>query len=64
MFIQAGSSMEYGISKAPHNEKINVNRNFTMNFKIKIYSNIKKSKLNYVVLRLYQIYGLTKKLID
>ena len=46
MFIQAGSSMEYGISKAPHNEKNKCKPKFYYGIsKIKIYSNIKKKQI-------------------
>ncbi len=63
MFIQAGSSMEYGISKAPHNEKNKCKPKFYYGIsKLKSTQILKKSKLNYVVLRLYQIYGPYQKI--
>lgn len=64
LFIQAGSSMEYGNLKSPNNEKSKCKPNSIYGkskFKSTNYI-IKKSKFRYVILRLYQIYGPHQKI--
>lgn len=64
LFIQAGSSMEYGNLKSPNNEKSKCKPN-SIYGKSKLKSSnyiSKKSNFRYVILRLYQIYGPHQKL--
>lgn len=63
LFIQAGSSLEYGKAKSPNLENIKCLPN-TIYGKSKFKSTLllKKSKFNYVALRLYQIYGPHQKI--
>ena len=62
LFIQIGSSLEYGNQKSPHHEKLKCNP-IGVYGKSKLRSTkyilkaAKKKKLPYVILRLYQIYG-------
>lgn len=62
LFIQAGSSLEYGKLKSPHKETNNsspvssyAKAKFLANLYLKKIS--KKFKFDYLVLRIYQIYG-------
>ena len=63
LFIQAGSSMEYGKIKSPNYEK-NYAKPNSIYGKSKLRSTryLEKSKINYIVLRLYQIYGPHQKI--
>ena len=63
LFIQAGSSMEYGKIKSPIFEK-NYTRPNSIYGKSKLKSTkyLEKSKINFIVLRLYQIYGPYQKI--
>ena len=63
LFIQIGSSLEYGRSKSPHMEKIKCNP--VSNYgKAKLLSSkyIEKNIKNYIILRLYQVYGPYQKI--
>ena len=63
LFIQAGSSMEYGLAKSPNYEKSKCKpKSYYGASKLKSTEVLKKSKLNYIVLRLYQIYGPYQKI--
>lgn len=63
LFIQAGSSMEYGLAKSPNYEKSKCKpKSYYGTSKLKSTEALKKSKLNYIVLRLYQIYGPYQKI--
>lgn len=62
LFIQAGSSLEYGNLKSPHSEnKKTIPRSFYGKAKLKATNFIlnlsKKEKIPFIVLRLYQVYG-------
>ena len=66
LFIQAGSSLEYGNAKAPHTEKLNCNPISHYGLaKLKATKLIKKTylkkKFPFIVLRFYQIYGQHQK---
>ena len=62
IFIQIGSSLEYGKVSTPHKEKFKCKPNSHYGLaKLKATNYIKKSNLPYVVLRLYQVYGPFKK---
>lgn len=62
LFIQAGSSLEYGKSKSPHKE---LKRSFPLSpyARAKFLANLylkkisEKFKFDYLILRIYQIYG-------
>ena len=62
LFLQIGSSLEYGKQKPPHHERMNCYPTATYGkSKLKIYKLYNSSSKNiiflYVILRLYQIYG-------
>ena len=62
LFIQIGSSLEYGKKNSPHHEKLKGNPNAVYGqSKLKstnyILKMAKKFKFKFVILRLYQIYG-------
>ena len=66
LFIQIGSSLEYGSLKSPHFErKKSSTRSIYGNAKLKATNYIKKftkkNNLNFLVLRLYQVYGPYQK---
>ncbi len=62
LFIQAGSSMEYGTIKSPNleNKKTKPNSIYGIS-KLKSTKYLEQSEINYVILRLYQIYGPYQK---
>ena len=62
IFIQIGSSLEYGKVSNPHKEqyKCKPNSHYGM-AKLKATNYLKKSNLPYVILRLYQVYGPFQK---
>tara|TARA_E500000178_G_scaffold350149_1_gene408515 strand:+ start:1284 stop:2177 length:894 start_codon:yes stop_codon:yes gene_type:complete len=63
LFIQAGSSMEYGSTKSPNYENFKCKpKSYYGISKLKSTQLLKKSGLNYIVLRLYQIYGPHQKI--
>ena len=63
LFIQAGSSMEYGLAKSPNYENSECKpKSYYGISKLKSTQALKKSQLNYIVLRLYQIYGPYQKI--
>ena len=63
LFIQAGSSMEYGSTKSPNYENFKCKpKSYYGISKLKSTQLLKDSGLNYVVLRLYQIYGPHQKI--
>lgn len=63
LFIQAGSSMEYGATKSPNFENFKCKpKSYYGISKLKSTQLLKKSGLNYIVLRLYQIYGPHQKI--
>ena len=62
LFLQIGSSLEYGKKNSPHHEKLKGNPNAVYGqSKLKstnyIFKTAKKYKFKFIVLRLYQIYG-------
>ena len=62
LFIQIGSSLEYGKKKSPHYESLNCNPNAYYGMsKLKstkyILKSNKKKSFPFIVLRLYQVYG-------
>ena len=62
LFIQAGSSLEYGGKKTPHRENDTCKPNSIYGkSKFKSTNYLTKSGLNFVVLRLYQVYGPYQK---
>ena len=62
IFIQIGSSLEYGKISTPHKEKSKCKPNSYYGIaKLKATNYVKKSNIPYVVLRLYQIYGPFQK---
>ena len=62
LFIQAGSSMEYGTIKSPNleNKKTKPNSIYGIS-KLKSTKYLEQSEINFVILRLYQIYGPHQK---
>ena len=62
-FLQAGSSLEYGRKKFPNEEKDKCKPDAIYGkSKLKSTEYIEKSGLNYIILRLYQIYGPYQKI--
>ena len=62
LFLQGGSSLEYGVSKNKNFENDNCKPNsFYGQSKLKATKYIQKSGINYIILRLYQIYGPYQK---
>ena len=62
LFLQIGSSLEYGKKNSPHHEKLKGNPDAVYGqSKLKstnyIFKIAKKNKFRFIVLRLYQIYG-------
>ena len=63
LFLQAGSSLEYGKKKSPNREEDRCNPiSFYGKSKLKSTEYLKRSGLNFIVLRLYQIYGPFQKI--
>jgi nucleoside-diphosphate-sugar epimerase len=63
LFIQAGSSMEYGSTQSPNYENLKCKpKSYYGISKLKSTQLLKDSGLNYIVLRLYQIYGPHQKI--
>ena len=63
LFLQAGSSLEYGKKKSPNREEDRCKPiSFYGKSKLKSTEYLKRSGLNFIVLRLYQIYGPFQKL--
>ena len=63
LFIQSGSSMEYGDIKSPNFEKDKSNPNSCYGrSKLKASKYLEKSGINFIILRLYQIYGPFQKI--
>lgn len=62
LFIQAGSSLEYGKSKSPHKEQ-KKSTPISLYAKAKFLTNLylqkasRKFKFDYLILRIYQVYG-------
>ena len=62
IFIQIGSSLEYGKVSNPHKEQYKCKPNSYYGMaKLKATNYLKKSNLPYVILRLYQVYGPFQK---
>lgn len=63
LFIQIGSSMEYGTQNFPNKETDKcLPKSIYGKSKLKSSNYIKKSKLRYLILRLYQVYGPYQKI--
>ena len=62
LFLQIGSSMEYGYHKSPHSEDLICKpKSYYGRAKHLASSYISKKLKNYVILRLYQVYGPYQK---
>ncbi len=63
LFVQVGSSLEYGKKKYPNSEEDKCNPvSYYGRSKLKSTEYLKKSGLRFIVLRLYQIYGPYQKI--